>query len=695
MYGSFGYGHAGSQVAWSEGLSTSPSALVQYVYDGTRNDATPDDDAESKFQQGLKFMARYQRVRNNYECCDASFGGINLYGLYATTKAYRLSVNEAGTPEPVTMVDDDPSDGVPAWHWYYNDPAPGAPAAAGPKGVARAVINTQSPNGLWNGAGQWTGNMSTAWGVIILSPSLFQLGPTAVCEANPAAIGRNGGTVAFDGSGSFHNDENGTIASYAWDFGDASTGSGESTSHGYPSRTEANLPHVYNATLTVTDEDGLTDSTSCPVSQTWDNVPPNPNISNGGDYVMCVGGSLTLDGTGSSDEEDGASLTYKWDYTEPNGINFTPADATTPTVDVSAYFTGLGARDTPYDIGLQVTDTEGSINAEFGQVTVLAATDPSCNQPPVAVNDAYTTAEDTQVPGQVQTNDTDDHNAITSSTLVTGTSNGALVFNADGTFTYTPAANFCGTGANADSFTYTDSDGQYDSNVATVTIDVTCVNDAPVAEDDTNSTPEDTTVTGSVTANDTAVDDDGDTLVWAQTSAAANGTATLAADGSYTYAPNANFCGTGANADSFTYTIGDGTATDPATVTIDVTCVNDAPVAEDDTNSTPEDTTVTGSVTANDTAVDDDGDTLVWAQTSAAANGTATLAADGSYSYAPNANFCGTGANADSFTYTMSPSARCRRSRLFSRRLPSQWISRARRRSRSPCRSAALPPTSS
>ena len=63
---------------------------------------------------------------------------------------------------------------------------------------------------------------------------------------------------------------------------------------------------------------------------------------------------------------------------------------------------------------------------------------------------------------------------------------------ADGSFTYTPNADFNGT----DSFTYTASDGTAASNVATVTMTVTGVNDAPVAVNDAATTDEDTAVSG-------------------------------------------------------------------------------------------------------------------------------------------------------------------------------------------------------
>ncbi len=111
------------------------------------------------------------------------------------------------------------------------------------------------------------------------------------------------------------------------------------------------------------------------------------------------------------------------------------------------------------------------------------------NDAPVAVNDTASTAEETAVSGNVLGNDTDvDTGTTLTATLVASPAHGAVTLNADGSFTYTPAANFSGT----DSFTYTASDGTAVSNVATVTITVTAVNDAPVAVNDAATAAEDT-----------------------------------------------------------------------------------------------------------------------------------------------------------------------------------------------------------
>ena len=193
------------------------------------------------------------------------------------------------------------------------------------------------------------------------------------------------------------------------------------------------------------------------------------------------------------------------------------------------------------------------------------------------------------------------------------------------------------------------SDGTATSNPATVTVNVTAVNDAPVANADTLAATEDTAVTytaAQLVGNDTDVD--GDTLTIASVTSGTGGTAVLNANGTVTFTPAANFHG----AASFTYTVSDGTATsNPATVTVNVAAVNDAPVANADTLAATEDTPVTytaAQLVGNDTDVD--GDTLTIASVTSGTGGTAVLNADGTVTFTPAANFNG----AASFTYTVS-----------------------------------------
>ncbi len=230
--------------------------------------------------------------------------------------------------------------------------------------------------------------------------------------------------------------------------------------------------------------------------------------------------------------------------------------------------------------------------------------------------------------------------------LGTGPANGVLSLNADGSFTYTPNANFNG----VDTFTYRANDGTVNSALATVTITVNPVNDTPVANADAYATNEDTPLViaaAGVLANDTDVD--ADPLSAVLGTGPANGVLSLNADGSFTYTPNANFNGV----DTFTYRANDGTVTtrpwppstrhggqDPASTTPRWPTPTPTPTSED----TPLVIAAAG-VLANDTDVD--ADPLSAVLGTGPANGVLSLNADGSFTYTPNANFNGV----DTFTY--------------------------------------------
>ena len=165
-------------------------------------------------------------------------------------------------------------------------------------------------------------------------------------------------------------------------------------------------------------------------------------------------------------------------------------------------------------------------------VATVSITVTAVNDAPAAGDDSYSTDEDTLLvvaaPG-VLGNDSDADQDSLTAILVTGPAHGSLTFNADGSFEYLPDTDFIGT----DSFTYSVSDGVFESGIATVTLTVAAVNDAPVANPDVYGTDEDTTLTvegPGVLGNDTDVDNA--TLTATLVSSTAHGTLTLNADGS-------------------------------------------------------------------------------------------------------------------------------------------------------------------
>jgi hypothetical protein len=192
------------------------------------------------------------------------------------------------------------------------------------------------------------------------------------------------------------------------------------------------------------------------------------------------------------------------------------------------------------------------------------------NNAPTAEDDAYATDEDTDVTAtlSVLANDSDADGDSLTAALVTNPAHGSVTFNGDGSFFYRPNANYAG----PDNFTYKANDGRDDSNVATVTITLTPVNDPPEAFDDVYVTPEDTPLTvgllAGVHSNDTDVD--GDQLHATEVSGPSHGTLSLADDGSFSYTPAANYDGP----DSFTYRTSDAQLdSNVATVSITVTSV--------------------------------------------------------------------------------------------------------------------------
>nr|GAP19065.1 protein containing VCBS repeat [Levilinea saccharolytica] len=265
------------------------------------------------------------------------------------------------------------------------------------------------------------------------------------------------------------------------------------------------------------------------------------------------------------------------------------------------------------------------------------------NTPPFARDDAYTTAEDTllDVPflQGLLLNDNDVDGDLIPTELVTDVTHGTLNLNINGAFTYLPDLNFNGT----DSFTYRDFDGQAYSNVATVTLTVTAVNDAPTANAQSVSTVENTAKAVTLTGSDV----EGSALTYAVVTPPAHGQLSGTAP-NLTYTPSFNYYGE----DSFTFKVNDGALdSTPATVSITVTKGNSAPVAVDDSYAVDEDLLLSISapgVLGNDS--DEDSDPLTVQLMADVSHGTLSLAANGSFTYQPGANYSGS----DTFTYRAS-----------------------------------------
>jgi VCBS repeat-containing protein len=328
----------------------------------------------------------------------------------------------------------------------------------------------------------------------------------------------------------------------------------------------------------------------------------------------------TLDAT----DVDGPALTFAIVTNGTKGTTITNATTGAFTYTPNAHANGTDT--------FTFKANDGTTDSNIGTVTVTIT---AVNDAPVATNDTLTTAEDTPAAGTLSASDIDSP-ALTYSIVANGTKGTAVVTNtATGAFTYTPNPNANG----ADTFTFKAHDGALDSNIATVTVTITPVNDAPVASNGSTSVAAGASVSGTLVATDV----EGPALTYTIVANGTRGTVVLtnAATGAYTYT-----AGPTAGTDTFTFTASDGTvSSNVATITVTITGGNQPPVAGNGTVTTQEDRSGNGTLQATDTA----GTRFTFSIVTSGAKGTATITnvSTGRYTYVPAPNANGT----DAFTF--------------------------------------------
>ncbi|EJI6689980.1 tandem-95 repeat protein [Vibrio parahaemolyticus] len=388
------------------------------------------------------------------------------------------------------------------------------------------------------------------------------------------------------------------------------------------------------ATLTVRDTDTPEDQLTVSLE----------NNSNG--YFVLVGNEVKLTQAGvdavNNDELNLKDLTISASVSD--GVNPTASDSDSlivnrvndaPTVENAIADQELSEDFATYTIDLNdaFKDSDSALNfsvsgnsnvlvsIENGIATItptadwngsetltFTATDPSGESVSQTVNftvapvadivaDKATVVEDTPTIIKVLGNDTfEGDDKVVSLDAENGPKNGTVIVNNDGTVTYTPNDNYVG----KDTFTYVVTSGGV-SESTTVNVDVTPVNDAPVAKDDIATTQEDTAVTIDVLPNDT--DADGDKLSVESASVPKEQGTVEVVNGKLVFTPAENFNGDA----EITYTVTDGQLTDEAKVTVTVNPVNDAPTIKvDAVESITEDAVNTDTVVATLTVRDTD-----------------------------------------------------------------------------------------
>ena len=308
-----GFGYTGP----GNGEALTPSGLAQLAFDDVSRDDYRWGVAENYLAS--KWDDWYVDTRN-------------YYALYALAKALRIA-----RPEEVTILGADTTWAV---DWYRDNE----------RGVARTVLNDQNPDGSFAVDGKGTNYITaspfrTAWGVVILSKTLFVKPPVA--DAGPDRVYGVDWELTLDGSGSYHTDPFRSIVRYEWDV----DGDGVYDYSG----TSPTITHTYHelgtfaATLKVTD-DNIPPKYDTDTAVITIAVPPHPPIAlPGGPYTATAGVAASLNGSGSYDiDPTDHIVTYGWELDGIFPYDFDDAFGPNPQ------FTW----DTPgtYNVGLRVWD---------------------------------------------------------------------------------------------------------------------------------------------------------------------------------------------------------------------------------------------------------------------------------------------------------------------------------------------------
>ena len=554
-----------------------------------------------------------------------------------------FSVNEDGTlPGDVSINDSDPDNNLPLTAQVVTGPANALSFSLNPNGTF-----TYTPKANFNGSDSFVYRVSDSLGALSGSATAN----IVVAAVNDAPIALNdsytsdrAGNLAPAQSVLFNDTDVDSTALTVSLVSGLSTGTGTLSLN--PNGTFSYTPGTFVGTTSFTYRvsDGLLSSNTATatiaVAQT-NSAPLAVNETYAVSRTGVVSPAVSILAN-DSDPDPGTTLTAKLVNNVKSGTLSLNTVSGTFTYTPNSGF--LGTDSFTYRVNDGVLDS----------ATTATATLVVGNSVPQAVGESYTVSRAGVVSPAVSilANDTDiDPGTTLAAKLVDNVKSGTLSLNTvSGTFTYTPNSGFLGT----DSFTYRVNDGTIDSTT-TATATLVVANAAPVAANDTYSTPLNTLLASpkSVLTNDTDADP-GTTLTAKLVDTVKSGTLTLnTVSGTFTYTPNTGFTGF----DSFTYRANDGTidSANSATVTIGVG-VNTAPSATSETYVLPRNGSLTpplaNGVLANDS--DAEGNTLTAISVTAPRNAASfTLNPNGIFTYKPTAGFAGT----DSFVYKANDGA--------------------------------------
>ncbi|MFE4467796.1 PKD domain-containing protein [Leifsonia sp. NPDC056824] len=228
----------------------------------------------------------------------------------------------------------DPDGTVASWAWDFGD---------GSTGAGSTASHTYAAAGTYQVKLTVTDNMGAQTSVTNPITVVANQPPAAAFTSSVTNLG-----ASFDGSTS--SDPDGTVASYAWDFGDGATGTGATASHTYATA------GTFTVTLTVTDNAGATNQVQHQVTTT---LPPNqPPVASF--TATATGLGVAVNGSASSDP-DGTIASYAWNFGDGTGT------ATGATANYTYATSGT------YTVTLTVTDNQGATATATKSVTVTTA----------------------------------------------------------------------------------------------------------------------------------------------------------------------------------------------------------------------------------------------------------------------------------------------------------------------------------
>ena len=378
-------------------------------------------------------------------------------------------------------------------------------------------------------------------------------------------------------------------------------------------------------------------------SDTFSYVPTDDSLANGSEVTVTLEVvDITVD-PDSYESTEAATLTVDAangllaNDKDSNNLSLTAAVGTNPSHgtltladDGSFSYVHDGSENLRDVFTYSVTNANGDISkTSFVVLTHTNVNDsPSSSGTELTINEG---ASSTFTPTYV---DTDTNLSSIVFTITGDVTNGSLVNNGDGTFSYTHN----GSETTSDSFVYTVSDGEFTLSDLAGTISVTAVNDAPVVSALEYTIDE----AGSQVLAFASTDAESDSVTYSISTSPSNGTVT-SVDGVFTYTHD----GSESTSDSFEYIANDGTAdSQPVTVSITLNPINDAPVVSAGTLSLNEGSNATLTLSASDA----EGDAMTFAIATAPSNGTATVDENGVVTYTHD----GSETTSDSFTFTSS-----------------------------------------